>query len=74
MIYLGGKIFSVIGILGIIATLIISVTEFSSSDYALRAVFVVVGILLSIVIVALGVLIDLIEKHLNKGKGEKDKE
>lgn len=59
-----GKIFSVVGIMGIITTFIVAVTTFSSKDI-LCIPFVVIGVLLSFVIIALGEFIWLYEKKQN---------
>lgn len=69
-----GKIITFIGFLGVIATLIVAVTTFSSKDL-LCVPFIVVGVLLSIIIVALGEIIQFIESNQNNGgtKNEKSK-
>lgn len=59
-----GRIFSLLGILGIVVTFIVTATEISSND-PLRPIFVVIGILLSIVIVALGEILNFLEKKHN---------
>lgn len=56
-----GRLFSSVGILGIIVTFIVAVTTFSSKDL-LCIPFVVIGVLLSIIIIALGEFLHLYEK------------
>ncbi len=69
---MSGKLFSVAGILGIVATFIVSKASFSSSD-RLSAPFFVIGVLLSIVIIALGELLKLYQNNQNNGGTEKGK-
>lgn len=65
-----GKLFSIAGILGIIATFIVAVTTFSSKDL-LCAPFITIGVLLSIVIIALGEFLDSYQKNQNNGETKK---
>lgn len=58
------------GILGIIATFIVAVTTFSSKDL-LCAPFITIGVLLSIVIIALGEFLDSYQKNQNNGGTKK---
>ena len=68
-----GKIISVSGILGIIVTVLVTLGVFSSNEL-LGAPFFVIGVLLSIIIIALGEILDLYEKQINGGeKNEKQK-
>lgn len=67
-----GKLFSIAGILGIIATFIVAVTTFSSKDL-LCAPFITIGVLLSIVIIALGEFLDSYQKNQNNGGTKKGK-
>lgn len=67
-----GKIFLVAGALGIIATFIVAVTTFSSKDL-LCAPFFVIGVLLSIIIIALGEFICLYEKNQSNGRTNNEK-
>lgn len=67
-----GKLFSIAGILGIIATFIVAVTTFSSKDL-LCAPFITIGVLLSIVIIALGEFLDSYQKNQNNGGTKKRK-
>ncbi len=58
-----GRLFSSVGILGVIVTFIVAVTTFSSKDL-LCIPFVVIGVLLSIIIIiALGEFLHLYEKN-----------
>lgn len=61
-----GKIISVSGILGIIVTVLVTLGVFSSNAL-LGAQFFVIGVLLSIIIIALGEILDLYEKQINGG-------
>ena len=61
-----GRIITYTGFLGVIATFIVAITTFSSKDL-LCAPFIVVGVLLSIIIVALGEIIQFIENNQNNG-------
>lgn len=63
---MNGRVFSFTGFLGIIATLIVSITVFSSKD-SLRIPFVIVGILISLIIIALGEIIYLLKNQNNGG-------
>ena len=65
-IVLKGKIISVSGILGIIVTVLVTLGVFSSNEL-LGAPFLVIGVLLSIIIIALGEILDLYEKQINGG-------
>ena len=56
-----GRLFTAMGICGIIATLIVT-SSFVSSSSDLRAPFVVLGILMSIIVMALGEMIVVFEQ------------
>lgn len=59
-IFLFGKLISFVGILGIIATLIVAATTFSSKDL-LCAPFILISVLLCIIVISLGEIIKLWE-------------
>ena len=67
-----GRLFTAMGICGIIATLIVT-SSFVSSSSDLRAPFVVLGILMRIIVMALGEMIVVFEQKNGGNKNEEDK-